>query len=168
MHFIVLKSFSFFINRYKILHDPKEWITINDGSGSVQTSKTLDREVIMPKNELYNITVLAIDQGKTRVFIWDVTEELENKLQLFLGRITPVLCVCLCAQSYPTLGTLWTVAGQAPLSVGFSRQEYWSGLPFPSPGDLPDPGIEPESLVSPALAGGFFTSAPPGKPIFLC
>ena len=44
-----------------------------------------------------------------------------------------------------TLVTPWTVACQAPLSMGFSRQEYWSGLPFPSPGDLPDPGIEPES-----------------------
>ena len=54
--------------------------------------------------------------------------------------------------------TLWSVAGQAPLSVGFSRQEYWSGLPFPPPGDLPDPGIEPTSLMSPALAGRFFTS----------
>ena len=51
--------------------------------------------------------------------------------------------------------TLWTVAHQAPLSMGFSRQEYWSGLPFPSPGDLPHPVIEP---VSPALAGRFFTS----------
>ena len=47
-----------------------------------------------------------------------------------------------------------------PLSMGFPRQEYWSGLPFPSPGDLPDPGIDP---VSPALAGGFFTTEPPGK-----
>ena len=45
--------------------------------------------------------------------------------------------------------------------MGFPRQEYWSGLPFPSPGDLPHPGIEPES---PALAGGFFTAEPPGKP----
>ena len=45
----------------------------------------------------------------------------------------------------------------------FSRREYWSGLPFPTPGDLPDPGIEPVSLVSPALAGGFFTSEPLGK-----
>ena len=44
-----------------------------------------------------------------------------------------------------TLATPWTVARQTPLSMGFSRQEYWSGLPFPSPGDLPDPGIEPES-----------------------
>ena len=45
----------------------------------------------------------------------------------------------------------------------FSRQEYWSGLPFPFPGNLPDPGIEPTSLMSPALAGGFFTTEPPGK-----
>ena len=55
-------------------------------------------------------------------------------------------------------GTLWTIAPQAPLSMGFSRQKYWSGLPCPSPGDLPDPGIEPMSLLSPALAGGFFTT----------
>ena len=60
--------------------------------------------------------------------------------------------------------TPWTVVFQAPLSMKFSRQEYWSGLPFPTPGDLPDPGIEPTSLVSPALAGGFFTSVPLGKP----
>ena len=55
---------------------------------------------------------------------------------------------------------LLTVACQAPLSMGFSRQEYWSGLPFSSPGDLPNSGIEPES---PELAGKFFTSEPPGK-----
>ncbi|ELR53965.1 hypothetical protein M91_16140, partial [Bos mutus] len=48
---------------------------------------------------------------------------------------------------------------QALLSMGFSRQEYWSGLPFPPPGDLPDLGIEPMSLISPALAGGFFTTS---------
>ena len=56
--------------------------------------------------------------------------------------------------------TSWTVAFQASLSVGFSRQEYWSGLPFPPPGDLPNPGVEPTSL---ALAGTFFTTTPPGK-----
>ena len=61
--------------------------------------------------------------------------------------------------------TPWTAAHQAPLSVEFSRQEYWSGLPFPTPGDLPDPEIEPVSLASPALADGFFTTAPVGKPI---
>ena len=54
--------------------------------------------------------------------------------------------------------TLWPVARQAPLSNRFSRQEHWSGLLSPSPGDLPDPGIEPVSSVSPALAGGFFTN----------
>ena len=54
--------------------------------------------------------------------------------------------------------TLWTVALQAPLSVGFSRQ-YWRGLPCPLPGDLPDPGVEPVSLMSPALAGSFFTTS---------
>ena len=56
--------------------------------------------------------------------------------------------------------TPWTVAHQAPLSIRFPRQEYWSGLPFPSPGDLPDPGIKPRS---PTLAGGFFTTESPGK-----
>ena len=53
------------------------------------------------------------------------------------------------------------------LSVEFSSQGYWSGLPFPPPGDLPDPGIKPVSLACPALAGGFFTVEPPGKPIHL-
>ena len=55
--------------------------------------------------------------------------------------------------------TPWTVAHQAPLSMGFSRQEYWGGLPYPPPGDLLDPAIEPKSLTSPALACGFFTTS---------
>ena len=55
--------------------------------------------------------------------------------------------------------TLWTVAHQAPLSMEFSRQEYWSGLPFPSPGYLLHPGIKPVSVASPALAGRFFTTS---------
>ena len=59
--------------------------------------------------------------------------------------------------------TLWTIAQQAPLTMGFSRQEYWNGFPCLPLGDLPDIGIEPVSLVSPALAGRFFTTAPPGK-----
>ena len=56
--------------------------------------------------------------------------------------------------------TPWTIACQDPLSLQFPRQGYWTGLPFPSPGDIPDPGIEP---MSPELAGGFFTTEPPGK-----
>ena len=60
----------------------------------------------------------------------------------------------------------WTVARQAPLSMGFSRQESWSGLPFPTPGDLCNPGIEAVSLPSPALVDEFFTTATPGNPDF--
>ena len=66
---------------------------------------------------------------------------------------------------------LWTVAHRTPLSREFSRQEYWSGLPFPSPGDLPELGIGPVSLVFPALAGGLFTTLPPWEapsPTFKC
>ena len=66
-------------------------------------------------------------------------------------------CVCLFAN-------LWTVAHQAPLSMGFPKQEYWSGLLFLPPGDLSNPGIKP---MSPALAGGYFTTEPPGKP-YIC
>ena len=61
--------------------------------------------------------------------------------------------------------TLWTVAHQAALSMGFSREEYRSGLPLPPPGDLPDPEIKAASPVSPALAGRFFTAVPLGKPL---
>ena len=74
------------------------------------------------------------------------------------------LWTCVCGLSLVWLfATPWTVACQAPLSMEFSRQEYWSGLPFPTPGDIPNPGIEPEFPASPELAGGFFTTVPPGK-----
>ena len=64
------------------------------------------------------------------------------------------------------LVTPWTVAHQAPLSMEFSRQEYWSGLPFPPPGNLPDSGIEPASFVSLALASGFFTTSATWEALF--
>ena len=60
--------------------------------------------------------------------------------------------------------TLWTVSYLAPLSMEFSRQEYWSGVPYPPAGDLPDPGIKPAFRTSPAFAGRFFTAEPQGKP----
>ena len=72
-------------------------------------------------------------------------------------------CVCLCVCRHfsrvQLFATLWTVAFWAPLSMGFFGQEYWSGFPCSSPGDLPNPGIESVSLTSPALADGFFTSS---------
>ena len=78
------------------------------------------------------------------------------------------LHLCPSLQMDTNLFQIWTVASQAPLSMGFSRQEYWSGLPFPSPGGLLNPGIEP---VSSALAGRFLQQVlptePPGKPLYI-
>ena len=80
---------------------------------------------------------------------------------------TPV-CACVHAQLHSCVrpfATLWTVAHQIPVSMGFPRQEYWTGLPFPSPSDLPNPGMELTSPESPALAHTFFTTMLPGKPL---
>ena len=79
--------------------------------------------------------------------------------------------MCICAkslQSCPTLRPPRTVARQAPLSMGFSRQEHWSGLPCPPPGDLPNPGIKPTSLTSPALGDRFFTTGSTWKALSYC
>ena len=88
--------------------------------------------------------------------------------ELYPCNLKTVVCVCRCVLSHISsvwlFMTLWTVALQAPLSMRFSRQEYWSGLPCSPPRDLPDPGIEPMSLTSPALAGGL---SPPGKPTII-
>ena len=84
------------------------------------------------------------------------------------------VCVCVYTQScltlcdpmdyiLPLFATPWTVSCLGPLFMEFSRQEYWSGLPFPTLGDLPDPGIKPKSSSSPALVSRFFTTVPPGK-----
>ena len=91
----------------------------------------------------------------------------QNKSELCGGRgtdedffILPKVGLCVCMLSCVWLFvTLWSVARQAPLSMGFPRQEHWSGLPFPPPGVLSDPRME---LASPALAGKFFTTEPPG------
>ena len=95
------------------------------------------------------------------------------KLSTSKNRTTAVSCVSVCVRAraramlshIQPFATSGTVALQASLSMGFSMQEYWSWLPFPTPGDLLDPGIEPASLVSPALAAKFFTTEPSGKPL---
>ena len=74
------------------------------------------------------------------------------------------MCVHARTQSCPALCDPLDCSLLGSSVHGIARQEYWSGWPFPPPGDLPDPGIEPGSLASPALAGGFFTTMPPGKP----
>ena len=102
-----------------------------------------------------------------------VTVTSHNCHLFFVVRIFKIYClntfrsqVCMLSHfSHVQLfATRWTVAHQDPLSVGFSRQEYWSGLPCSPPGDLPHPGNKHTSLTSPALIGGFFTTEPPGKP----
>ena len=78
-------------------------------------------------------------------------------MNFFSGRL-PVYMCAKSLQSCPTLSP-WTIGGQASLSVDFSKQEYWSGLPCHSAGNLPNPGIKPMSFMSPALAGGFLTTS---------
>ena len=100
------------------------------------------------------------------IFKWAL---ISRNIQMAQGSLLSALCwpkVKVKSLSRVQLfATLWTVAYQAPLSLGFSRQEYWSGLPFPSPGDLPDLGIEPGF---PALQADALTAEPPGKPRILC
>ena len=75
------------------------------------------------------------------------------------------VCICVCMLSHvQVFVTPWAVARQAPLSMELPRQEYWIGLPFPTPRDLPNPGVESPSLASAALADKFFTTAPPRSP----
>ena len=102
---------------------------------------------------------------------WNInlyTNQIQNKFEftlvyssVFLFVVVAIIQLLSLVQLFETP---WTVAHQVPLPMEFSRQEYWSGLPFPTPGDPPDPGIKP---TSPALAGRFFTTELPGKPAFL-
>ena len=105
---------------------------------------------------IHNNKLLSSRNGK----MWNVF--------LKWGIVTTAQLMCVCASSVLSIFvTPWTIALQAPLMMEFSRHEYWSGLPFPTLGDLHYPGIEPVSsvsTVSPALAGRFFTTEPPGKP----
>ena len=113
---------------------------------------------------LFHSDDLSLWKKNVRKFKWELIDE---QVQ------TTIIIVCILSMYTQLLSrvwlfaTPWTVACQAPLSMEFSRQEYWRGLPFPSPGDFPNSGTE---LASPALqtvfniAGGFFTAEPPGKP----
>ena len=104
-------------------------------------------------------------------FLWLVSSSIRSQfgdfnIQILLFHFHA--CGLSCFSRVQLLATLWTLAHEVPLSMGFSRQEYWSGLPSPPPGDLPDPLIEPAFLASPALAVGFFTIPPPRKPFHFC
>ena len=94
---------------------------------------------------------------------WDAIMEIFGEQHQWLLPFTFTCCRLVISIVSDPFVTPWTETHQDPLSVGFPRQEYWSGLPFPSPGDLSDPGIKPRS---PALAGRYFTNEPPGTPRF--
>ena len=97
-----------------------------------------------------------------------MTEQQQQSFTICQTEITTVFtwqCVCSVAHSCPTLCSPVDCSPQDPLSVEFFRQGNWNALPFPPPGDLPNPGIEPRSPASPTLAGGFFSAEPPGKQV---
>ena len=81
-----------------------------------------------------------------------------------MGILNQRVCILNCFSHVQLFATLWTIAPQAPLSMGFSRQEYWSGLPFPPPGELPNPGINPRLLRLLHWQAGSLPLVPPGKP----
>ena len=87
----------------------------------------------------------------------------QEETGIFNKKTSIILAVHVCSV-VSDFATWWTVAQQAPLSTRFSRQEYWSGVPFPPPGDVPEPRIEPTSTASLALTGRLFTTEPLGKP----
>ena len=101
------------------------------------------------------------DQACSRTIAFEAWCLSRRKVESDTTKIYLCMCACMltCFSCVWLSATLWSVAHQAPLSMGFSRQEYWSGLPCLPPGDLSDPGIKPASLMSPALAGGFITTS---------
>ena len=118
-------------------------------SGDASTSCTPARSYCCP-------TLLALN-------LWEIFFLKILQRTLYFTRLQHLHCAftdnVLNRSIVSLFATLWTVARQAPQSMGFSRQEYWSGLPFLPPGDLPDPGIEPESFMFPPLVDGFFTTS---------
>ena len=120
-------------------------IRVKEGDGLLQEKGNLS----LPSMEIIRSNQVSLKGNRVREKEWIFAEQYYS----LLSYVSFLSCIQLFLQP-------WTIAHQAPLSMGFPKQEHWSRLPLPSLGDLPDPGIKCES---PALAGGFFTTAPPGK-----
>ena len=118
--------------------------------------------------------VHGVEKSWTRLSDFTSLHSLPRASVLFILILTAELILFTCCAVLSRFSRVWlfetlqTVALQSPLSMRFSRHEYWSGLPCPPPGHLPDPGIEPMSLTSPALAGGFFTTSTTWEAPFTC
>ena len=154
------------LSRVRLFVTP--WIAARQASLSITNSWSLPRltsiESVMPSSHLIlcrPLLLLPPIPPSIRVFTNESTLRMRwpkywsFSFSIIPSKEIPGLIFFCCVQIFVTL---WTVACQAPLSMGCSRQEYWSRLPFPSPGDLRNPGTEPTSLMSPTLADGFFTT----------
>ena len=149
------------INEVYIILEYFRWVSSTNSTVSKLESLSFDNLLeVFKKLKFQNISACFTDDALREVGFFFFF--------FFLSRREPFskeLCV-VCAQSLSHVWlfvTPWTVAPLAPLSMGFSRQEYWNRLPFSPPGDLPNPGIKTTSPAPPASAGGFFTTEPPGK-----
>ena len=126
--------------------------------------------LILPSIFLNMLILVFLGWSILDIFCWhsaQVDDLTHTHSAIFVSPLKPLRCVCMCVCACECIrfSCVWlfatqrTRARQAPLSMGFSRQEYWSGLPCPPPGDLANPGMEPASLTFPALAGGFLTTS---------
>ena len=108
----------------------------------------------------------SCSSGREAVWILNTDYRVYSAPVFLLSRLLLLTCMLSCFSHVQVFVTLWTVAHQVPLSMGFSRQEYWSRLLCPPSRDLPDPRIESMFLISPALAGGFFTTSATWEALF--
>ena len=111
------------------------------------------------RNCIYSALSVSFSTSSFLFATYNFCSYLFTVLSVIQGHYYSLMHMCGSCSWVQLFVALWTVAHQDPLSMGFSRQEYWSGLPCSPPGDLPDPGIEPMSLTSPSFAGGFFTTS---------
>ena len=137
------------------------------GNSPVRLAESILMVVVSGKNR-WSVSILQSSPMIFFLFLNPASGELAIlSLGIYLNKLKTSVhtksYVCILSHVW-LFGTPWTIARQVPLSMGFPRQDYWSGLPFPTPGDLPNPRTEPISLVSPALAGEFLTTASSGKP----
>ena len=139
------------LRRGQACEDLGEEVHSGREEGKCKGLEVTEKALNSDDSEKRSLCLQQIEQGSDWRWGWCAGQDMWGRF----------MCVCWVTQSCPTLVTPWIVARQAALSMGFPRQEYWSGLRFSPPGDLHDLRIEPVSSASPALASRFFTILPP-------